>query len=224
MKEDLVKYLENNGIRVDRGFIALSDRQKALALVSQFVTAQPRIVPSTNFKLDVAVNNLEEYQRLMSKNKTHLFDYNGYEVYVTGGYAFAIDPDPDAIFKLVYLIKLQNYTVAKKKAITQVVLWRYWVKKQLSGISTKVFWEYVTTLAPLVASDREQTENGMRFWLDIANEAESRGYNLYISDRNKGLNEKVEYSDVVKRKDEIWGLGGKHEYIRLVITKDKEEL
>lgn len=129
--------------------------------------------------------------------------------------------------ELVYRMICQPTKIQGFKALYQCQVYDsrtvFFRHKGYYSLAHFVFFEHLLKESNgCVVSDRQQTENGERFWFRVMLEAFEKGYRIYYRDDvQKKTYEFSEISQVDKAVDKIWGSSGRFEAVRLVITKEK---
>lgn len=133
---------------------------------------------------DPAVNH-SEYQRLADS------DYHAIEETSTFVFAYAVGHNLEFFVlnlrdrALVYYVEATPLVVPKLgNCATQVVLWRR-AGAGMQSITTRVFYEELLGKFDSVISDKCQTNDGRRFWIDRMAESAHKGFTVgFLNEEN----------------------------------------
>lgn len=189
------------------------------------VVESPQMVGNTNFDLDNDDHNIKFAKELLKRKVELIKDDSRYEVIRSGddrngNIALITKSDPP---KINYRVK---YTTKHIKgignAVTQVLLWRNPRGIGTIGITSEIFFGYLLNKYPVVMSDKQQTEDGRRFWETRLQEAIIKGYKIGLFNENtKGIiwfnGDQEDYEQWLKDYNG-WGNSIKHQNQRYIIS------
>lgn len=192
-----------------------------------FLAEIPQIIPPEDFDLSDETENRKACAILLKDYKLKLLS----DDFKHGSKLYTIK---NAIFLengglLVYYVKYEtnNYKLINKPVISQTVLWR---KRGLDvttdsiGMPTRVFFDCVLNLTGIVATDKQQTEQGRDFWFDRIAQAYDRNYHVYFLSvlylhELRELKTYQEFTDLLNN-NVIWGDNNKHQFKKIIISKE----
>lgn len=122
-----------------------------------------------------------------------------------------------------YYMQFEVGKVAGVKAATQIAIWsrgNSWFINQNNRIPADLFFNKLLPLTGVIAADREQTTDGMRFWQKRLVDAKSLGLFIYIHDRSRNtLTPLHTYAEIDEALKENWGWGGQFAFQRAIISQ-----
>lgn len=125
--------------------------------------------------------------------------------------------------KVDYFAKYEAINnILNKKMLKQVLVERFGIDYKSVGIPKKVFFDYLLPTFGGIASDKEQTYDGKRFWEGAIHDAiDDVKYSVYVIDKRHSPNKttKIEsqeqFDSIV---NDVWGNKYFFQYILLSIT------
>lgn len=198
--------------------------------ITNWVVESPRLIDSTDFRLNDVDYNRKLAKKLSGKKKEVIEDTVLYEIFRTdddiNGYIVHINKEVKSApnKEINYLVKYHSRPYKKfGSAVTQVAIWKRAAGPGIPGITSRIFWGYLFKRWSTIISDREQTERGKDFWETRLQEAVDRGYTVGLSSTT--MKEVEWYSGdtaglVQWFKDfEAWGKTKNHLHKRFIITR-----
>lgn len=198
---------------------------KISEVLGKGVTESPQLVNSTNFNLDKVQHNVELANKLLKKKSETLEDTPDYELIRTGNYRngnFALITK-GSLRKINYLVRYEAKNYSKiGNTVTQVMLWRKTAGKGTSGITKKMFFEYLLPMFGMIMSDAQQTERGKEFWENRMRDAVDSGFKVGLASLNlrqiEWFDDSMELEDWLT-KVEGWGKEHKFQAKRFIISQ-----
>jgi hypothetical protein len=194
---------------------------------ADFLTDSPQFVGGTEFGLDNPIFNGKRAKELLAKKQETIIDEEGYEVFRTGS-----EVNGNIILynkkttKIDYLVAYEKIKVsAVGTFLTQVKLWRN-LGPYNTGITSKIFFEYILKRSDGIMSDAQQTPRGKEFWMQRLSQAYGKGLkvgllNLNLRDVN-WYDPSTDFEDWLKNVEEKgWGVAEKYQAMRFVIMADQ---
>lgn len=191
------------------------------------VTSSPYLIDPVQFGLNDDVKNKQRLKELKKLPAKVLGSYNNHdltEYRKSANESFIVLEAEDEIAYFVHCVDA-HFKQFGARAITQVEVWRASGRATLVGGLTKyVFWKILLPVHKRIVSDRSQTQEGKRFWLDRMDEAREHGCRIGVFDQDEPT---VEWApkDAVGAwlrltAQAMWGTDNEHWFKRFVIQKD----
>lgn len=140
----------------------------------------PEMSRATDFGLSVDRTTLP---RLLKKKTDTIEDAPGYEIFRTGS-----NSDGNVVMydkmggHIDYMIHYEAYKYPWiGRTVSQIMLWRRQGSLYTKGLTTRMFFEYLLPKYHCILSDRMQTEDGKKFWIDRMAEATTRGLRVGLA-------------------------------------------
>jgi len=146
--------------------------------------------------------------------------YDGGFLYKNKNKYFILDKN---IERLTYYMSYSERKVRGKFSIYQNLVWRDTDVIGTKDVPINIFFKYLFPIHNLVVTDRQQTESGSRFWLNVLGIAKSKGFHIYYTDLNlkdDPFKEIHSSQDLIRDADTIWGSHERHQARLLVLSKD----
>jgi hypothetical protein len=190
---------------------------------TEFLTDSPQFVGGTEFGLDNPIFNSKRAKKLLAKKQETIIDEEGYEVFRTGS-----DTNGNIVLynrtskKIEYLVAYEKiYVSAIGTFLTQVKLWRSFGPYS-SGITSKIFFEYLLTKHDGIMSDAQQTKRGQEFWIQRLAQAYGKGLKVGLVNLNQRdvnwYDPSTDYTDwIADMIQKGWGEEEKYQALRFVI-------
>lgn len=134
--------------------------------------------------LNVQKTNAIETSKLLADNRLKLIKQlsDNINLYEVGPKYVVIDErtlPKRCIYYVKYSLKNINYVV-NRQAVSQILVWKkVGASSVLSGLPSKIFFDYLLPKTGLIITDYQQTSNGRRFWGDRIAGALERGLYVY---------------------------------------------
>ncbi len=168
------------------------------------MNSMPQIIPSM-FGDHIALGKNDCLENVNAATIVQEYDEDAslYELRLKGvGYYFIYDRSRALGERVEYFVRYRNIdldpSLAPAKAVRQVLLWRdKSIRSAYSANVTKqVFWERLFPRHGCLASDKQQTDDGQRFWSTAVGTALDGGLTVRIVNTNDRT-----FVDVVTKKD-----------------------
>jgi len=194
----------------------------------EYLTEAPQRIEPDEFNLNNIDKNREICKRLLKDYKLKLLsdDFKGgSKLYSTKREIFLENKG----FILYYVkYEINQYKLVDKSVVTQTILWRKrgaGQNKDLMGLPTRLFFDVILEITGVVATDKQQTNNGEIFWYDrVSQSFEDNLYVYYLnvlySQELRELKDFAEFEELINNED-VWGDSAKHQLRKVLISKYK---
>ena len=191
------------------------------------IEAAPSLTDSTDFGMNIDSSSDQFLSKLMNSKPRLLEDRGSSKLYVTGtqkGYYFLVSSKN----KLIYFNKYIdiNKGLVGKPTVTQIAVWRAMGGPLSSiGVVKSTIFRYMLPRFKILMSDRIQTLDGRRLWLDLMGTALDEDYHVALVDfqmrKVLSLESLTELRIWDQMKDGAWSWNSnKHQGLRFLISKD----
>lgn len=196
--------------------------------LTQYLIEVPQRIEPDEFNLNDVEHNRLLCKQLLKGYKLKLVNIdfeNGSKLYNTKREIFLENNG-----LILYYVKydINTYKLIKYPVISQSILWKTkgrGFNSDLIGLPTKVFFDILLPKTGVIATDKQQTILGERFWYERINQAFSKNYYIYYLNLlyPQELSQIKDYDNFESLMDnkEIWGNDNKHQSRKIIISKNK---
>lgn len=187
------------------------------------LTETPQLITHDQFDhgMDDEEHNHSLYTKVANSNKTKkITDHDkGRDLVSYGDRILLLNHNRQTID---YYVKTVDVKIKRLgQHVVQVEVWRS-NDIGVNGIAKKVFFDYLLPRRHVMVTDRMQTPDGKRFWIDVVEKAFNNSMYVYIYDMNTGdlieVNDSADYATKLKQ---IYGSTDKFKKVVVAISVNK---
>lgn len=212
--------LRKMGLEAQSSFIPFVGLFNGVLMKLSNLFEMPQLIGEVDFDLDDRERNRIVCNSLRP-SAVELFTFRNVVIKKSGKHIYAERGDG----LMPYLIETERKWIGavNKQAMIQRGLWRDAAISSIAGLTKKVFFEVLLPQTGMVASDRQQSDDGRRFWVLRVSEALEMGLFVYLVDvmGPKELTRIKSHEQFDGMQSEIWGTDPKFKTKLLLISRDE---